>query len=145
MYVFDFVPAADDAPEYSPEGEIVTEQDGSVKMVSTESPYEGKLVVKAPSQMERLQYSKEVTLSVSQDGVLSHKTDQLEMTMKMFEIAKKHILEVDLKRRDNGFEIKDLEAFEHDADSSMVMTQIASRVLKGVRLGNDVRKRSDAK
>lgn len=141
MYVFDIVPDKIKVPVLSPSGEIENNKDGSIKMIEKESSYTGKVVVRAPKHQERLRYSKEIHVTKEQGNKFDiDPSDGLEKTIRMIDIAKKHIVEVELKRKDNGFEIKDVETLEVDGDSAFIFSQVAIEVIKGVTLGNGLRR-----
>jgi len=136
MLVFDYVPGVFNTVDYSPEGELLTDENGDLKIVN-KKVYDGKVVLRVPMQKERLQYSLDVSLNIK-DGVVEE-SKPLEQTLKMHEIALKHIVSMELKRLDNGYEIKDAETLQYDKDCGLILSDIASKVVRGVALGNGSR------
>jgi hypothetical protein len=101
--------------------------------------FSGRIKLSAPKYQERLAYFKEL----SKFGDLTSKEMNergIEKINAMIDIARKHIQEIDLKRIDDGFEIKDLDAMEYDQDCSQLLLQVASSILEGGKLGKSLMK-----
>lgn len=140
MYVFDFIPGDIESPVINPQGEIETNEDGTIKMGKLPTPYQGKIVVRAPTQVERLQYSKDLSLSRSNDGEINEQDSRFDQSIKMVEIAKKHVVSVDLTKENGSVKVSSVEELEIDSDATVIFSSIATQVIKGVKLGNGVRK-----
>ncbi len=136
MHVFDFIPGEVNVPMESPDGELLLEEDGQPQMES-KKVYEGKITIRIPTQIERLEYSQDVNLEL-RDGelVAASGTTQL---IKLMKIASNHIVDIKLKRIDTDYEINDVETLNYDKDATALLGKIAQKVIRGVALGNGSR------
>jgi hypothetical protein len=123
--------------EWKPKA-IVTEEK------TIEPIFDGSIILKAPSYVERIKYFKDLNLLDKQvlDADTMVKGDRL---VNMIEIAKKHIINVDLKRKDDGIEFKSVNDLEYDTDGGDILVQVCSYLLEGARLGKNLVKKSDGK
>jgi hypothetical protein len=112
-----------------------------LKIASGEVPplFSGKIKIRAPKYVEKLEYTK--IMSKFKDVKFSELTkDSIENIKEFLDIAKKHIVEVDLKRNEDGFEIKDIESMEYDQDLAIVLLNVASSLVEERQLGKSLMK-----
>jgi hypothetical protein len=122
--------------------ELQDEVTGQVKKddkgepVRVPSPFTGHIMVEVPKYIERLQYIKDMKLSVGDSGEVKGDVGNIDQAIKVVEIAKKHIKEVALTVVSTGQEVKSLEDLEYSFEGSQLMNEVANLVLSGIKLGN---------
>jgi len=94
--------------------------------------FKGRVKIKAITQLEKLDYLKQITKLDENDNVEKAKI--------MLEIAKKYTLEVDLVRIEDNYKITSIDEMQYDNDLAVILMQIANAALEGGRLGKNLQK-----
>jgi hypothetical protein len=110
-------------------------QDKTIDGTVIPTPFKGSVKIKVPKYTDRLRLMKECNFKVRADGQIDPNTDMIDQAIKMVEVAKKHVLEVDLVRDEDKERFTDFESLEYDSDGSEVINEIANFVMSGGRLG----------
>jgi len=108
---------------------------GADQTKSVESPFEGQVIYNMPLYTNRLKYLKECNFSSGEDVKASGAN--YDSMIRMVDICKKHIVKVALKVKCNGEEIKSLEELELYQEGGDALNQIATCLLRGVKLGEN--------
>ncbi|RTL05187.1 hypothetical protein EKK58_08545 [Candidatus Dependentiae bacterium] len=94
--------------------------------------FSGHLVLKVPSHMERLDFSRSL---LDESSGLSDANILAENSKKIVENAMKHIESVHLIRTEDGFAIPEKEWLLYDKDAAEILGAVGQHLLSGVRLG----------
>lgn len=103
--------------------------------------FKGHVVLDMPSYPQRLMYVKSCQFAIKkgEDGThqVSDDMSNIDSLVKMIDIAKAHVKEVHLKRKDGDtvVEYKSYEDLLDDAYCDEISNEIAGAVINGVKLG----------
>jgi hypothetical protein len=101
------------------------------------SPFVGHLMIKIPLYKERLNLIKEMNLNVDQDDKsLVLDSNKIDQAIKMNDIAKAHIAEMDLKYAATDEKVESVDDLEYLQEGSQLLIEVANMVLSGFKLGN---------
>lgn len=107
--------------------------------------FEGKVTYSIPEYQERIVLLKEMYLK--NDGETVEKAEEgktgetvYDYSLKLVEVAKKYVLDVDLKCKIEDAEIKSIEHLLCYEEGAALVGDFARTVLNGIKLGNDSNK-----
>lgn len=98
------------------------------------SAFDGSVTVKVPDHIARMSFLKTLTVTVSETGELIQ-AEQIDISMKLVECAKKYIESVALVRKEDGFKVPDAKWLEYDIDGVDILGEIGRVLIDGVKLG----------
>ena len=110
-----------------------------------ESAFEGEILLQAPKYVERIAYFKELALLSGKVLDAANTEENAERVSKMIDIARKHIVKVNLKRKDDGIVFSSIDDLEFDSDGGDILIQVCAYLLEGARLGKNLARTSDDK
>ena len=139
-YYFTYKPEPRKLPVMEADG-LSPKKDKDGNMILEEAPavYEGEVKVRGANAPQRMKYMREINVGLDSSGEISD-LDSISRTEKLFEIAGKHIEDVNLKRVDDGYEIKSFDELSYDSDCLGLVTSIANKILTGVKLGKELKR-----
>lgn len=100
------------------------------------NPFEGTVTVEVPKYRHRLALIKELNLKFGSDGKVDSSVDQIDMAVKMADLAEKHAKSIDLTHKPTGEKVKTFEELEYSRDGAQMINEIAGIVVGGASLGN---------
>ena len=133
MYTFDWKPEEIDVPVVDVSGAYVLDENKKLQTKKAPALFSGYVRVAIPKHSERMNYLKSLSLSIK-DGELT-KSEAIDQAEMMIEFAKSKIVEVRLSRIEDGFVFDKVEMLEYDSDGPSILTQVASKLANGVKLG----------
>lgn len=102
--------------------------------VGEEATYEGFVVLRPPTVLERLKYVNDCGFQADEKtGEFGAQKDQLEKVLKMIEFAKPHFVKVEMKKKSDGYEYKSYEDLDSDPDCTNLIVELSAKVLAGFR------------
>lgn len=127
-------------PKLTPEGKQILDEDGdpvvNTTFVDVDAPIEGSVVIKLLSAKDRALLSRDVRYRVNGDGELVKKSNE-EIAAAFLEAAENAIVSVSLKRKEDGYEYKDVEDLSFDDDGTKILSYVGLKIVQGVKLGKD--------
>lgn len=96
---------------------------------------QGTVKVRLPKYTERLQYLRDCQFKINGDGDIEIDSGMIDSTIKMIQIAEKHVESVDLAL-ESGKEIKSFEEMEYFPECEPVLQELGNLMLSGVQVGN---------
>ena len=97
--------------------------------------FSGTVTITAPKYMQRMSYLKECSFDVGQDGAITINAGNIDSIIKMWSIAQKHILKVDIVKKEGEVKYSSPEELEYDGDCDAVINEICNLVMTGVKMG----------
>lgn len=133
MYFFDYVPKEKQVLSVDSGGQPIKNPDGSFETKAGEKVFVGKVKVKIPKHSERLQFLKQISLAVSNDGTVDRQ-HSVDLSEKIIAYAVAHIESVDLTRSKDQMKFGNVDMLEYDVDGLDVLSDIGKMLMDGVRL-----------
>lgn len=133
MYFFEYVPKKKQVLSVDSGGQPIKKADGSFETKDGDQAFVGKVKVKIPKHGERLQFLKQISLSVSGDGTVDRQ-HSVDLSEKIIAYAVGHIESVDLTRSSDQMKFSSVEMLEYDVDGLDVLSDIGKMLMDGVRL-----------
>jgi len=93
--------------------------------------WKGSITLKMPSVIDRLKYAKLVDVEKIQEA---SQADQIDMIIRLVEIASNHIVSVDLNYEDR-VDVKSWEELQCYQEGLPVMLEIGTSIMQGLSLG----------
>lgn len=121
--------------KYVIEKEIKSEVDGVVDV--KQNNIHGTVDILVPKYTQRLKYIQDCKFKTDDAGNIKVDMSSLDSVIKMVEISKKHVLNMDLLNEKSGRLYKNFDDLEDDAECDGVINEIAGLVLSGVKLGKN--------
>lgn len=116
------------------DGQIVM-KDGKPVTVEAESPFEGWVTIKLLPPEEKTALVQKMQFKINDKGEVEKKYDDTEQLQKMYEIARQHIVKVEITRKEDGFKFDSVEMLGYDEDGCKLLQQAAGAIMRGVKLG----------
>lgn len=110
-----------------------TDSNGTLVSKTIAPKFEGTIKVKVPKHVERIKVIRDLNTKIEANGELV-KTG-MDSAEKLMEFAKSNIESVNLKRIEDGLEVKSIEWLEYDVDGAEILSDISQVLLAGVKLG----------
>jgi len=101
-----------------------------------DSNVQGTIEIRLPKYTERLKYLRDCQFEINEAGEVEVSNGMLDSTIKMIEIAEKHVEKVDLVN-EMSQEIKSFEQMEYHPECELILQELGQIMLNGVQLGND--------
>lgn len=98
---------------------------------------EGFITLDIPSRKERLEIFKEVNLGTDNNELTVAKKDNVQLAMKLDEIAKKYVKEVYIHNKNKTFIINNFDELEYYDFYQVLINKLVSFIFNGVPLGNE--------
>ena len=98
------------------------------------SSFEGSVLVNVPSHAERLKALKKAAYTPNSNGELEIANDN-EFIVGCIEYAKTAIAKVELKKKEDSFQVPSVEWLDHDKNGAEILTAIGRILFNGVSLG----------
>lgn len=109
------------------------------RKINTEM-FEGKVTYSIPEYQERLQLLKDMYLKNDGETIEKAESDKqadvYDYSLKLVDIAKKYVLDVELKCKAEDIEIKSVEHLLCFEEGAALAGEFARTVLNGIKLGN---------
>lgn len=99
-----------------------------------ESPFSGKVILRIPKYLERLEMVKKFQFGVNKNAEVES-SDQVDSTMRAFEIIGPHVVSMELKIKETEEEITSLEDLGYYQEGLALMMELAGFILGGIKLG----------
>jgi hypothetical protein len=103
-----------------------------------ESPFSGKVILKIPKYLERLELVKKFQFGVNKQSEVEA-SDQVDSTMKAFELIGPHVVSVELEIKETSEKITDLEELGYYQEGLALMMELAGFILGGIKLGKGLK------
>jgi hypothetical protein len=94
--------------------------------------YEGTVTLKVPSGMERM----ELNAKRADNEKKLNTENVFKKQLEMVKTVKEHVVDVDLKKSSNGFEINDWDTLLDDRDGVFLVGELYNVIVSGMSLGN---------
>lgn len=131
---------AKEQPKVTADGKQVLDEDGvpvtETAFVDVDSPIEGSVQIVLKSAKDRALLARDVRYRISGDGELIKKSNE-EIAASFLEAAENSIVSVSLKRKEDGYEYKDVEELSLDDDGTKILSYVGLKIVQGVKLGKD--------
>lgn len=134
MYSYDWKPEEMEVPEIDSSGAAVKNEDGSVKTKKIEPVFSGIVKCNIPKHGDRMKFVNTISSEINQEGELTE-AKGVDKGQMMIDFAMKHIKEVNLVRKEDGFIFNKIEMLEYDIDGANILMQIAGKLSQGIHLG----------
>jgi len=100
--------------------------------------FKGDIKIKLVPYKERLKLTKDLGLKVDKSGQIDlSESDQFGMLEKMYDIAEKYVLEMDVEHIESGEKFSSLEDLGYYLEGNELLSEISGVVMNGVRLGKN--------
>lgn len=110
------------------------------KIKENEAPvFSGALTVKIPKHIERMRALKGINLKIENGQVVSG--DPLDAYEKQISFAISQIEKVDLLRLEDQLKFDSVDMLEHDKDGMGILSDLASDLAEGIKLGKNLLKK----
>lgn len=106
------------------------------KAYSGKGIFEGYVLIKVPSYVERMENLKEMNFNISENGDVEINEATYESLVKMGVAAKKFCITMELVHKKTKKKFNSLEELEPYSEYQEIVTDIVSIVAQGVSLGN---------
>ena len=97
--------------------------------------FSGVVTITAPKYMQRMQYLKDCSFEVGPDGNITINSGNIDSIMKMWEIAKKHIVKIDITKTEVELKYSTPDELEYDGDCDELINEICNLIMTGVKMG----------
>lgn len=99
--------------------------------------WEGFVVLRLPTFDEKFEYLERMQVNVKEDGTVEGNTNQkLHTVREMVKMSQSHYVEVSLKNKKTGEEVKSFDDMQYVEDLHGAMVEIAGMMLNGFKVGN---------
>lgn len=95
----------------------------------------GKIKIEFPKYTQRLKYIQECQFKLDESGEIKISVDSVDSIVKMIEIARGHVKEVDVTHIKTGYVFTQFEDLEDFQDCQEIINVIAGKILGGIQLG----------
>ena len=114
----------------------------TIKIVPTvckgdNAAWEGFVVLRLPTFDEKFDYLERLQVTVKDDGTVEGDAHQkLKSVREMVKMSQAHYVEVSLKNKKTGEEVKSFDDIQYVEDLHSAMVEIAAMMLNGFKVGN---------
>ena len=105
--------------------------------VPAESIFEGHVLLSIPKYKARIKAIKDLNLQVKENGEVETSTSQFDSVEKIIDLVEKHVLAVDLKVKESGEELKEVDDLGYSQEGSELINEIGNMLLGGIKLGKN--------
>lgn len=105
-----------------------TAKSGEIQQKEVQSPFEGEIEYQALSYSERLKLMKDNNFTGKEGAGFDN-------IIALVGIAKKYIKTVNLTVKEDGEKVTSVDDLEYTQEGSAVIEQVATRILRGAKLG----------
>jgi len=125
MYTFEWKQIAKDVS--------FTDTNGALVSKTIAPKFEGSVTLKVPRHVDRIKVIRSLSTKIDESGELVK--SGMDSAEKLMDFAKAQIESVNLKRIDDGLEIKTVEWLEYDVDGAEILSEISNTLIQGIKLG----------
>lgn len=102
--------------------------------------FEGDVIIKMPSFLQRMNFLKEQNINVDENGMIDLKSVSIVGVLTdAIAQMKDNIVSVNIKHKESGYEIRDYQSLSTFPGADSVLTELANKYLSGFELGNELK------
>ena len=103
-----------------------------------DATFEGSVTLRLPTFDEKYEYLERIGITIDDEGKvdLGDKKNRLRLMREMVKASSSHYLEVKLKNKATGEELKSFEDMSYEPLAYPILTEVAPQLLNGFSVGN---------